>query len=237
MSKTNILAPIPDNVLPDTSNIKIIPIDDPLVCISDEFQDIMVFQPKYFERGIPGAIKQLYTRKTVSDMLLNAARSLPNGYKLKIFDAWRPIGVQKALYDEYYSSLRHTFEGMNKSDAELKKMASLFVSYPSNNPNCPFVHSTGGAVDLTIVDASGRELNMGTGFDDFSDAAHTVHFERSSIFEVRDNRRLLYHTMQSAGFTNYPCEWWHYDFGDRFWAAMTNRESIYTGIYTNPTQP
>lgn len=237
MNKNAMLAPIPNNVLPDTSNIKIVPIDDPLVCISDTFQDIMLFQPKYFERGIPGAIRQLYARKTVADMLLNAAHSLPTGYKLKIFDAWRPFAVQKALYDEYYSSLHCAFEDTNKNETELKKMASLFVSYPSKNPNRPFVHSTGGAVDLTIVDASERDLNMGTYFDDFSEAAHTAHFESSSIYEIRDNRRLLYHTMLSVGFTNYPCEWWHYDFGDRFWAAMTNQESIYTGIYTNPPHP
>ena len=236
MNKNDMLAPIPDNVLPNASNIKIIPIDDPLVCISDTFQDIMVFQSKYFERGIPGAIRQVYVRKTISDMLLTAACSLPTGYKLKIFDAWRPIAVQKALFDEYYSSLLLAFKDTEKSEAELKKMALLFVSYPSEDPHCPFVHSTGGAVDLTIVDSAGRELNMGTDFDDFSDIAHTVYFENTSFHEIRDNRRLLYNTMLSAGFTNYPFEWWHYDFGDHFWAAMTNHESIYTGIYTNPPQ-
>lgn len=237
MNSNDFLAPIPDNILPDASSIKIIPIDDPLVCISDTFQDIMVFQSKYFERGIPGAIKQVYVRKTVSDMLLTAARSLPAGCKLKIFDAWRPIAVQRALFDAYCSSLLHAFRDSGKSEAELKKKASLFVSYPSEDPNRPFVHATGGAVDLTIVDAAGNELNMGTEFDDFSDAAHTVFFENTSFHEIRDNRRLLYNTMLSAGFTNYPSEWWHYDFGDRFWAAMTNRESVYTGIYTEPPQP
>ena len=114
-------------------------------------------------------------------------------------------------------------------------MASLFVSYPSEDPDCPFVHSTGGAVDLTIVDPEGRELDMGTGFDDFSDAANTAYFEKNGSQEIRDNRRLLYNVMLAAGFTNYPSEWWHYDFGDRFWAAIKNTDSIYQGIYTEPT--
>ncbi len=235
MNRNDLLAPIPDIILPDANNIKIIPINDPLVCISDIFRDIMVFQSKYFERGISGAIKEVYVRKTVSDMLLTATNSLPAGYKLKIFDAWRPIAVQKALYDEYYSNLCHKFKGLRKSEAELRKMALLFVSFPSDNPDFPFVHSTGGAVDLTIVDASERELNMGTDFDDFSDAAHTVYYESTSFYEIRDNRRLLYNTMLSAGFTNYPSEWWHYDFGDRFWAALKKKESIYRGIYSKPT--
>ena len=235
MNNRNPLAPIPNQLFADPNHIDIVSIEDPLICISDIFQDIMVFQPKYYECGIPGAIPQIYVRKTVSEMLLSAARALPAGFKLKIFDAWRPFAVQKALYDDYFSNLRQAFEGKLKSDAELHKMASLFVSYPSTDPNSPFVHSTGGAVDLTIVDPSGKELNMGTDFDEFSDAAHTAYFETGSDIEIRDNRRLLYHTMLSAGFTNYPSEWWHYDYGDRFWAAITNRKSIYPGIYMNPS--
>lgn len=227
-------APIPDRLLPDTTDIKIIPVDDPLVCISDTFHDIMEFQPKYFERGLSGAIRQVYVRKTVSDMLLAVTRALPTGYKLKIFDAWRPISVQKELFTEYYSFLLRTLKNTGKSEAELRRMASLFVSYPSDDPTRPFVHATGGAVDLTIVDEAGRELNMGSDFDDFSGAAHTAYFEKTSFHEIRNNRRLLYNTMLSAGFTNYPSEWWHYDFGDRFWAAMTNQTSIYNGIYVNP---
>lgn len=229
------LVPIPSAALPDTSDTKIIAIDDPLVCISDTFQDLMEFQPRYFECGIPGAIRQVFVRKTVADMLQRAAHSLPAGYKFKIFDAWRPTAVQKALFDEYHAELCDKFKGSGKSEDELMRMALLFVSYPSEDPGSPFVHSTGGAVDLTIVDAAGNELNMGTDFDDFTDAAHTDYFEKTSIHEIRDNRRLLYNTMLSVGFTNYPSEWWHYDFGDRFWAATTKKDSIYTGIYVTPS--
>jgi D-alanyl-D-alanine dipeptidase len=193
----------------------------------------MVFQPKYWERGVPGAVAKIYVRKTVEEMLLAAANLLPEGYKLKILDAWRPAAVQKALFDEYYSVLQERFQG-DKSEDELKEMASQFVSYPSEDPNRPFVHATGGAVDLTIVDAKGKELNMGTAFDDFSDAAHTTYFENTDCTEIRDNRRLLYHVMAGVGFTNYPGEWWHYDFGDRFWAAIAQRDSIYRGIYELP---
>lgn len=234
MRKIDVSTPIPDNSLPDVGAISIVPSDDPLVCISDAFRDLMVFQPKYFEQGIPGATERVYVRQTVAQMLLTAARSLPAGCKLKIFDAWRPAAVQKALFDEYYARVCEQYRDTGKSEAELKEMALLFVSYPSEDPDSPFVHSTGGAVDLTIVDGSGKELDMGTDFDDFTDAAHTVHFENSTAHEIRDNRRLLYNTMLSAGFTNYPSEWWHYDFGDRFWAATTKQDSIYRGIYTEP---
>lgn len=235
MSEINLYAPIPRGELPDTGNVKILPVDEPLVCISDCFHDTMVFQSMYLQRGVPGAISRIYVRKTVADMLLSASRALPAGFRFKIFDAWRPVAVQKALFEEYYASLAREYRG--KTEEELKKMALTFVSYPNEDPGSPFVHSTGGAVDLTVVDSQGKELDMGTDFDDFSDAAHTSFFEDSEFHKIRDNRRLLYNAMLSAGFTNYPSEWWHYDFGDRFWAAVTGRNSIYTGIYTEPSQP
>lgn len=227
-------APIPNIALPDADNVRIVSNNEPLVCISDKFHDLMAFQPKYFERGVPGATRHMYVRQTVSEMLWKAAHALPAGFQLKIYDAWRPARVQKALFDEYYSALCQAQKGSVMDAQKLREQALLFVSYPSDDPDTPFVHSTGGAVDLTIVDASGKELNMGTAFDSFSDAAHTAYFENSSNHEVRDNRRLLYHTMLSVGFTNYPAEWWHYDFGDRFWAAMRKETSFYKGIYHDP---
>lgn len=234
MNRNDIRNPIPHCQMPDAVGVTIAPMEEPMICLSETCQEVMVFQPKYWERKIPGAVAQVYVRKTVADMLFAAAGMLPHGYKFKIFDAWRPVAVQKALFGEYYAVLQQRFQGENKSEAELKKMASQFVSYPSEDPDCPFVHSTGGAVDLTIVDAQGKELNMGTGFDDFTDAAHTAYFENADCTEIRENRRLLYHVMTAVGFTNYPGEWWHYDFGDRFWAAITQRDSIYRGIYETP---
>ena len=51
--------------------------------------------------------------------------------------------------------------------------------------------------------------------------------------EVRDNRRLLYETMINAGFTNLPSEWWHYDYGTKFWGYFTGKKALYKGILTH----
>ena len=226
--------PIPSIPQPITENIQILAVDDPLICISQCMRDSFLFQPSYFEQGLNGATDKIYVRKTVAQMLLQATQNLPEGYKLKIYDAWRPPAVQKALFDNYYHTLCSAPENAAKSNEELLKMALLFVSYPSEDPKTPFVHATGGAVDLTVVDENGEELDMGTAFDDFSDAAHTDYFENSPSTHIRDNRRMLYHAMIRAGFTNFSSEWWHYDFGDRFWAALSHKDSIYEGIYEEP---
>jgi D-alanyl-D-alanine dipeptidase len=231
------LAPIPRQDLPETDAVRIIPDDDPLVCISDTHRDWMEFEPRYYMNGIPGAIPRVYVRQRVYNMLLEAAKRLPAGYKLKIFDAWRPAVVQKSLFYEYYDQVKADPRNANCSEEELLALTRCFVSFPSEDPQAPFVHATGGAVDLTIVDETGRELDMGTDFDDFTDEAHTAYFEASDNITVRNNRRLLYHTMRQVGFTNFFSEWWHYDYGDRFWAALNQTHSVYTGIYEEPEHP
>ena len=59
----------------------------------------------------------------------------------------------------------------------------------------------------------------------------TAAFE-SEECQARDNRRILYNAMLNVGFTNYPSEWWHYDFGDLFWGAMTQEDVIYPSVYS-----
>jgi len=230
----NFKQPIPSFESPETSNIQIVESGEPLVCISEEYKDIMLFRPFYAERGIKGSTRHIYVRKTVAEMLLRASSALPDGLKLKVYDAWRPMDVQKSLFDEYLSRLVKEYEGTELTIEQLKQKALEFVSYPSPDPLSPFVHSTGGAVDLTLADSYGYELDMGTQFDDFSPAAHTSSLE-SSRKRAKSNRRILYNVMTSVGFTNLPSEWWHYDYGDRFWAATMKKDSIYGGVYTEPS--
>ena len=113
------------------------------------------------------------------------------------------------------------------------QIISRYVSYPENNVLLPPVHTTGGAVDLTLIDSDGNELDMGTEFDSFSEAASTAYYEQvGTDTKIRDNRRMLYNAMTGAGFTNLPSEWWHYDFGDRFWAYYNRKPAIYKGVFT-----
>ena len=107
---------------------------------------------------IPGSSPYIIARKTIVQMLIEAEKLLPKGYKFKIFDAYRPIIVQQYLWDYYYNKLKK--ENHCKNDNELKKLTSFYVSYPSYNVLEPSLHNTGGSVDLTIIDENGNELNM-----------------------------------------------------------------------------
>ena len=173
-----------------------------------------------------------YVREEVYQLLIQAAQKLPVGYRFRILDAWRPFTLQEELYDLYSKQIIEDFKLEQYPSDEAKMIIKKYISEPIPNQSLAPVHTTGGAIDLTIIDKSGNELDMGTPFDSFSLKSYTAYFEDTTNPLVRENRRLLYHTMTQVGFTNLPSEWWHYDYGDHFWGYYQKKPAIYKGIFT-----
>lgn len=196
---------------------------------SNKYFDV---QMQYPLLGMKNAERQCLVREEVFDMLVKAAIALPIGYKFKIFDAWRPFALQHELYISYSADIIREFELEACTEEQKKAVIRKFVSDPIEDRNIPPVHTTGGAVDLTIEDARGIEIEMGTRFDAFSNKTSTAYFENEKNSAVRDNRRLLYDIMNEVGFTNLPSEWWHFDYGDYFWAFYNKKPAIYRGVFT-----
>ncbi|MBQ4051753.1 MAG: hypothetical protein IJD13_08985, partial [Oscillospiraceae bacterium] len=169
---------------------------EPLVDLSVLSPDRIECRSAYYEQGLPGSIPTCMLRKGAAERLLKAAELLPQGWKFRIFDGWRPHSVQKALFDDYLCQLAYKEENQELTVRELMTLTREFVAFPSTDPLRPYNHGGGGAVDLTILNEKGEPLNMGTGFDDFTDLSHTRYFEEHDEDpEARDNRRLLYHVM------------------------------------------
>lgn len=188
---------------------------------------------QYPKMGMCHAEQRCFVREEVYQMLKDAANQLPVGYQFKIFDAWRPFALQQELYEVYSDKIMSEFHLNGRSEEEKRAVITKFVSEPVRDRDIPPVHTTGGAIDLTIIGKDGQELEMGTDFDAFSDKTYTSYFEKKEEnVVVRDNRRLLYHVMTEAGFTNLPSEWWHFDYGDRFWAYYNKKPALYRGVFT-----
>lgn len=110
------------------------------------------------------------------------------GYQLKIFDGFRPLEAQKALF--------------------MKFNDEKFVMDPEKGLA---MHTRGLAVDLTLVEIkSSKEIETESYFDDFSDKAYSSFISKSDLAMM--NRVILAGIMSSSGFSVYPYEWWHYDF-------------------------
>jgi D-alanyl-D-alanine dipeptidase len=148
--------------------------------------------------------ERLYRSGRNTFLRLPAARALKAvqqefntmGYGLKIFDAYRPYSVTKKMWDLVHDE--------------------RYVADPSKGS----AHNRGLAVDLTLIDLrTGKELDMGTGFDNFTDTAHHAFLNLPP--DVLKNRSLLRQMMEKNGFHALETEWWHYSWpNDRNYDVM-----------------
>src|SRR5690606_27637802 len=121
--------------------------------------------PQYHARGLPGAVRSGWVREGVAERLARAAAALPDGLTLVVWDGYRTIDTQAALYDAYLAELAMVHPDWPA--AALEEAAARYVTPPSRAPGAPPPHLTGGAVDLTLGDGDGRPLDLGTDFDAF----------------------------------------------------------------------
>jgi len=199
-------APLPSMLDPEYPWVEH-PSDERLVPLADRRIRVL---SNYWHAGWDAALPTTWLREGAFDRLLHAADRLPERLGLAIFDAWRPLALQAELYDAAYHE---------------PGLPDGFVAEPIPDPGTPPPHLTGGTVDLTLT-LDGTPLALGTGFDDFTSAAFTESLEQVPG-EARELRRLLYGAMRSAGFVVLHCEWWHFEFGTRRWAAITGNRPLY----------
>ncbi|MEO3868752.1 M15 family metallopeptidase [Nonomuraea sp. B12E4] len=157
-----------------------------------------------------------HVRLSVADRLIAAQTGLPRRLRLLVVEGFRPAALQHRYFAASVSAHRAAHPGWDEHRAHLE--ASRYVSPPEVAP-----HVSGGAVDLTLCTVSGAELPMGTQVNatppESDEACYTAYPGISA--EARRNRDILGTAMTSAGFVNYPTEWWHWSYGDRYWAFVT----------------
>jgi zinc D-Ala-D-Ala dipeptidase len=198
-------------------DIPIDPVDEPLVAVADLGPRVME-DPRYFAMGLPGSLPRCWVREGLGQRLVRAAETLPDGLVLLVWDGWRSIETQAALFEAYVDDLSLQYPDLGR--AELEQVARPYVTPPDPGHHAPPPHLTGGAVDLTLATADGDELDLGTGFDAFVPEAGAVALEDIDM-PARGNRRLLFHALTAQGLSAYVEEWWHFDFGNQFWGAVT----------------
>jgi zinc D-Ala-D-Ala dipeptidase len=157
-----------------------------------------------------------HVRLSVADRLVAAQTQLPRGLRLLVVEGLRPYALQERYFAQSCAGLRAAHPEWDEERAWIE--AAKYVSPPQVAP-----HVTGGAVDLTLCTDGGLEIPMGTQVNatppESDEACYTAFTGISE--EARGNRHKLGGAMASAGFVNYPTEWWHWSYGDRYWAFVT----------------
>jgi len=162
-------------------------------------------------------------RKTVVEKLKEAAKKLPDGIKFKIYSAYRSLDLQKQIWHVRLEKNRQKFPLMNEQELETLTRCQIA------NPQKGFGgHQTGGAVDLTLCQANGSELDMGAKINEHTNLTPT--HNKFLTVEQQKNRQLLKQILEQQGFKNYPAEWWHFSYGDRLWAAYAQQKQCFYGL-------
>lgn len=136
--------------------------------------------------------QRVYLRKETADKLAAANKEFNSmGYRIKIWDAYRPYSVQVLLYKKVSSDKK------------------LFIANPYKKESC--VHNRGAAVDITLVHMDGSPVEMPTDFDNFT---YSAYIKSNCTKQAAIDRSLLRTVMQRHGFTGIDCEWWHFNDSD-----------------------
>jgi D-alanyl-D-alanine dipeptidase len=153
-------------------------------------------------RNLYGSLDCAYLHRLAAAAVQEAARQLAReapGHRILVLDALRPHRVQIQLWDH--------LEG-----TDLRQ----YVADPARGS----IHSFGMALDATVIDARGRELDMGTGYDAMTELSHpALEGEHLVAGRLRPdqvaNRELLREAMVASGFGTIDNEWWHFEMLDR----------------------
>jgi D-alanyl-D-alanine dipeptidase len=167
---------------------------------------------------------EVHLRRGVLDRLLRAQALLPEGLRLLFVEGYRPPALQRLYFERYAEQLR---AGHPEWSADrIRSAASRYVSPPEIAP-----HSAGAAVDLTLADADGRELDLGTPMNATPEQSDGACYTAAAHItdEARANRAVLGAALEAAGLVNYPTEWWHWSHGDRYWALETGAAAALYG--------
>ncbi|MFC6085274.1 M15 family metallopeptidase [Sphaerisporangium aureirubrum] len=154
-------------------------------------------------------------RLGVADRLTAAQTQLPRGLRLLLVEGYRPYALQERYFANCLTRMRRAHPGWTPD--RLRAEAGKYVSPPEVAP-----HVAGGAVDVTLCTVDGTELPMGTEVNatppEYGTECYTGSPEISA--EAKGNRQVLIAAMTATGFVNYPTEWWHWSYGDRYWAFV-----------------
>lgn len=209
-----------ENLIPQISGLR------PLtICKSFLYYDLL---------KLPGAVKKVYLdvrtieKIKIVDEYLKKKSSSTIKYELLVWDAFRTKETQSAIYNSYANEIS------KKEKISFEKAyprAKEFVSQPDGI----FPHGTGGAIDVTLL-KNNTPVNMGTEFDEFSEKSYKNYFRENrpknkEDTEAHRNRELLREAMEYADFVGIENEWWHYEWGTKFWAENKNKKIILTKCY------
>lgn len=183
---------------------------------------------------IPNNTDYTKLRKTVYEKLKQAQALLPTGLRFCLYEGYRSLHLQKMLFNTRFEKVknRHPDWSQDAIFLETIKLVSPVINQDGSENIPP--HSTGGAMDVYLLDDKGEPVEMGIHPKDWmNDDDGSISLTSSQIIsvEAQKNRKIMSHVLETVGFVNYPTEYWHWSYGDRYWAYHKHQKLAIYGSY------
>lgn len=170
-------------------------------------------------------------RRTVYEKLVQAQALLPKGLKLCVYEGYRSFYLQRMLFNNRFMKVQTLHQGWSQDQIfeETCKLVSPVIN-KDGSQNIP-PHSTGAALDVYLIDEMDQPVDMGILVKDWIEDADgslsQTNSQRISAAALQ-HRNIMNKTLSTVGFINYPTEYWHWSYGDRYWAHQTgHQQAIY----------
>ena len=195
-----------------TTEIQLLYDSSGFVNLSEVVEDA-IYEPRYYSsynfvgEKIDGYEEEcvIYSRAGANALGAVAEKAMARGYRLKIYDAYRPM-----------RAVRHFIKWTSDPDEKMKEIFYPNISkiqIPEHGYISPrSSHARGSAIDLTLATLDGRELDMGGIFDFFGDVSHYAYENLTD--GQKENRKILRDLMEDCGFRGIRSEWWHFELKD-----------------------
>jgi len=216
-------------VHPNVLSVPIKEIGEPMIDLKN--QSIILFGPS---PEIPNNKDYTKIRKTVYEKLILAQKLLVNNLKFRIYEGYRSLNLQEKLFNDRYQLLKNTYPKWSHEQLfqETIKLISPVINLDGSHNIPP--HSTGGAIDIYLIDANGEAIDMGIHPKDWmKDIDGSLSQTDSSKISktAQKNRSIMSNALQNAGFINYVREYWHWSYGDRYWTLHSkNPFALYNTV-------
>jgi D-alanyl-D-alanine dipeptidase len=170
---------------------------------------------------IPNNTDYTFVRKSVAEKLLQAQKKLPPGLQLQLYEGYRSLALQKKLFDTFFAKIKkeHPTWSDKQQFLETTHLVSPVINLDGSHNIPP--HSTGAAIDVYLVDATGKPVPMGIHPKDWMqdlDGSLSLPHSKKISPEARHYRAIMNCALESVGFVNLDTEYWHWSYGDRYWA-------------------
>ncbi len=206
----------------DLLSVSVHEIGSPLVDLRTEVPEVQCVYEKFDMAPYIG--NAMLVRVELVAMLKQAYQQLQHlcpSYSFRVQYGYRHLTVQQDYFAKRYAANKERFPQL--SEDALIEQTHLQVAYPPVSG-----HPTGGAIDITIIDANGTPLDMGTSIADYTDPEKCFTYSESVTKEQSENRLLLARILMEVGFAPFNGEWWHFSYGDREWAKFYGKhEALY----------